>query len=443
EGPVLSAYSEAMELFAEMIAGEATPRAPRRIRQLILETFSKHFPHSYWLDWALGRPTAQATPLWSERVEQMPWLREEIGIRRLPTTVVAVAPAGPGDKKRDAVEEMLRIYQFQRRAFHFAQSLPETVGGKLENYGALFVTSADPKLPRLAQRRQILETAEKIRKFASRELEGPVRVGIGESVIPGESLWEPFRQAVWALHLQKGQGKGLAFFRPNLVPPNQGTAELTRLLIDLKHSFETASFANMEEALEGYLKQVLSLSFQNPEEIRWHLHYAIVQAGEAVKGGADHGEKEITRMVENLVLLLEKSTTTKEKIISFKDAMGKLAAMAQNPNKAVEFSSMEKVRDYLGSHFRKPLKISSLAKLAGVSPATFSRWFKKANGVGLEAYLQDLRLNEARRLLKTGSLPISKIAGACGFKSRSYFVRLFRKKTGMAPAQFREKSKLV
>ena len=443
EGRAFSAYCEAMELFAAMISGEASPRAPGRIRQLILEVFSKEFPHSYWLDWALGRPTAQATPLWSEKVQQMPWLRAEIGIQRLPTTVVAVVPTGSGDKKRDAVEEMLRIYRFQRRAFHFAQSLPETVGGKLENYGALFVTSANPQLPRLAQRRQILETAEKIRRFASRELESSVRIGIGESVTPGETLWEPFRQAVWALHLHKSHGKEPAFFQTERVPPTQGAAEITRLLIELKRCFETAAFSDMEEALDGYLKQALSLSFQNPEEIRWHLHYAIVQAGEAVKSGSDRGEKEITQMVENLVLLLEKSTTTKEKILSFKDAIGKLAAMSQSPNKAMEFSSMEKVRDYLETHFRKPQKISSLAKLAGVSSSTFSRWFKKSNGLGLEIYLQELRLNEAKRLLKTGSLPILKIARTSGFKSRSYFVRLFRKKTGMTPALFREKSKSV
>jgi AraC-like DNA-binding protein len=123
--------------------------------------------------------------------------------------------------------------------------------------------------------------------------------------------------------------------------------------------------------------------------------------------------------------------------------MEKLVAVSRNPGRAREFSSMEKVRDHLERHFREPMKISRLAQMTGVSPATFSRWFKKANGVGLEAYLQDLRLNESRRLLKTGSLPISKIARSCGFKSRPYFVRLFRKKTGTTPTAFREVSKSV
>lgn len=439
EGRVLKAYGEAMELFATMIADEADPTAPRRIRQLILEVFSKEFPHSYWLDWALGRPTAQATPLWSPRVAEMPWLREEIGIRRLPTTVMAVVPVGPGEKRRDAVEEMFRIARFQRRAFRFAQGLPETVGGKLENYGALFVTSADPKLPRLGQRRQLTETAERIRHFAVRELGGPVRVGIGETVTPGESLWESFRQAVWALHLQKRHGKDLPYFRSEGLPRNQDAVELTRLLLGLKRCFETAAFPEMEGVLDGYLKQVLSLSFQDPQEIRWHLHYAIVQMGEAVKDPEGSRRRDLENLVEDLVLLLDRAATTQEMILAFKDAMGKLAMAAQDPGRSAEFSSMQKVRSHLEIHFREPLRIANLSKVVGVSPATFSRWFKKANGVGLEPYLQELRLNEARKLLSTGGLPIQKVARACGFKSRSHFVRLFRKRTGKTPTRFRAK----
>jgi len=64
-------------------------------------------------------------------------------------------------------------------------------------------------------------------------------------------------------------------------------------------------------------------------------------------------------------------------------------------------------------------------------------------GVGMEKYLQNLRLDEARRLLKTGNLPVSQVARACGFKSGSYFIRLFRKKTGLSPQKYRRKSKVA
>lgn len=438
EGPVLSAYAEALELFASMMAGNHSPQSSRHMRQLMVDVFSKNLSHSYWMDWALGLPTSQASPLWNAKVQEMDWVRSEIGIQRVPTTVITAVPAGPGAKKQDVVEEMIRTYRFQRRAFQFARQLPQTVGGRLEDYGTVFVTSADPALPRLAQRRQILETADKIRRFASEALGGPARVGVGETVRPGESLGESFRQAVLALHLQRDSGAGLVLAQPSRPAKAQEPAKLMRHFLRLKKRFEDGSFAHMEEDLSGFLKEVLSESFHNPGEIRWHLYYGIVQAGEAVKGWAGEGGDAL-ELTARLASELEKSATTQEMILSFKDALGKLAAFVQDAGKKSEFNSTEKIREYLDRHFRKPIKISRLAKLAGVSSSTFSRRFKKANGVGLESHLQELRLNEARRLLRAGSLPVSRVAASCGFKSESYFVRLFRKKMQLSPGEYRKK----
>lgn len=440
EGPVLSAYRESLELFSSVMAGGGSASISKRLEELLTGVFSKHLPHSYWMDWALGLPTIQATPLWNLDVEQMGWVNTDIGIRRIPTTVLTVVPLGSAGKRRDPVGEMIRIYRFQRKAFQFAQGLSETVGGKLENYGAVFVTSADPSLSRLQRKRQILEKAEKIREFAAKELGGPVLVGLGETVTPGDSLAESYRQAVLALHLRKEAETGLAFFIPGRSEKNEGLAELTRLLLSLKKRFENGSFSSLEEILDGFLKQVLLLSFQNPDEIRWHLHYGLLQIGEVVKRRADLNWNEMPRMVEKLIQGLEGAATTQELILVFKDGLEQLVKLAQDPGQGRGFYALDKVREHLEKHFRSPVKIAKLAKLAGVSASTLSRRFKKTNGIGWEAYLQNLRLVEARRLLKSGSLAVSQIAKDCGFKSDSYFIRLFRKKNKISPGEFRKKA---
>jgi transcriptional regulator GlxA family with amidase domain len=89
-------------------------------------------------------------------------------------------------------------------------------------------------------------------------------------------------------------------------------------------------------------------------------------------------------------------------------------------------------------HFKEPLRIAQLSKMAGVSVSTFSRRFKKLTGLGLEAYLQKRRLDEAKRLLKATRLPVFRIAKDCGFKSNPYFVQLFRSKNGYPPQTFRK-----
>jgi hypothetical protein len=184
EGPLAGAFQESLELFAALLGGGDDPEEiERRLWRLIYEVFSKRLPHSFWMDWALQRPTSESVPPWTERIVQWRWTRDEIGLTRVPTTVLAVIPQRR--PKDDWTEEMVRIYRFQRQAFRFARSVPQTVGGNLEDYGAVFVTSADPKGSRLAQKEEVRAIARRLQALASEALGEDARVGVGETVAPG------------------------------------------------------------------------------------------------------------------------------------------------------------------------------------------------------------------------------------------------------------------
>jgi AraC-like DNA-binding protein len=440
EGKCLSAYREALEIFAGVLAHGNLPGAAQRLQSLLTGVFSKHFSHSYFVDWALGLPTRQATPIWSKEVVEWSWVRKDIGLTRIPTTVIAAIPMNTYGKKRDPIEEMLRVYRFQRRSFRFAQTLPETLGSKLENYGALFITSPDPAKSRPQRRGQVLELARRIHAFAQDELGGPALVGIGETVTPGETLFKSYQQAVLALHLGRNSGQEVVFFKPAGVEPAQGILEITRMFRELQRQIETASLSGLEPALDQFLKQVLTLSLNDPEKIRLHLQYGLIRMGETVCARSTLSGQESAQLLEGMVHSMEKAGTTQEMVLAFKDTLEKLLRLTQGQGALQANFSMDKVKNYLDEHFDEPLRVAKLARLAGVSASTLSRWFKKATGLGLETYLQDLRLEKARRLLKTGSLPVEQIARACGFKPGSHFSRFFRRKTGQSPQQFREKS---
>src|ERR1019366_1179997 len=302
DGPLFPAFQEALELFAKLLSGLADEGTiGQRLQQLQLEIFSKYLPHSYWLDWALGRPTNESVPAWHRNMEQWSWTKDEIGLTRIPTTVLAVIPQRSARPDLSWTEEMLRVYQFQRHSFRFAQTLPETVGGKLDDYGAAFVTSADPKMPRLLQKQWIEGIARKIRDFAVKELGGPVLVGVGETVSPGEPLNPSYRQAVLALHLWKGSEKDIVFFDGGKKGLVTGEFNELRLIIDdLNEAFATASFSDLELLKERFLKQAIQLSFQNPHEVRWHFQYALDRLGETVGVRMDLGKKEARSLRESL-----------------------------------------------------------------------------------------------------------------------------------------------
>ena len=437
EGVVLQAYQEASGIYAQMLAGEGRDGEGKRLEELKLKIFSKQLPHHYWLDWALGNQYIM--PTWNRKVAEIDWVRDEIGITRLPTTVITVIPVKPPARMADPVEERLQVNRLQRRSYHLAKTLPQTVGGKLENYGAVFVTSGDPAKNRIERRKQIEDAARRIHRFAVGTLGGPALVGVGETVIPGESLNRSFQQAVLALHLGSHSGKEIVFFSPGPQAKTEGLPELRRLLSNLTRQFASSSFSDLEIARDGFLKQVLTLSFQNPEEIRWHFQYALIQLVEATRRQVEVAEKEINELHESLSAALEKAGTTQEMVLAFQDSLRKLAQYTEKPGTLKAADSIEKARDYIRGHFQEPLRISKLAKISKISTSTFSRRFKKLTGVGLEIYLQSLRLEEARRLLKTGSLPIYKVAFMCGFKSVPHFIQMFHRKMGVPPQKFRRK----
>jgi len=440
DGPLAPAFQEALELFARLVSGEGAPDPiGKRLHQLQNEVFSKGLSHSYWLDWALGRPTSESVPAWSRIIERWGWIQSEIGLHRVSTTVLAVIPRRSGGPVLNWAEEALRVYRFQRRSFRFAQTLPETVGGRLDDYGAVFVTSADPKLPRLAQRKWIEGIAQKIRDFAVKELGGPVVVGVGETVAPGEFLNTSYRQAVLALHLWSGSDKDIVVFdggRKEISP--RGFGELRHLMDELNGAFATASFSGLEALKERFLKQAIQLSFQNPHEIRWHFQYALDRISETVGIRLDLGPKEARHLREGTARILEEAVTFQEIVLAYQEALSQLEKEIEKPFSAQRDQSLEKVREYMDRHFKEPLPITRLARMAGVSVSTFSRRFKKHTGLGLEAYLQKRRLDEAKRLLKATRLPVFRIAKDCGFKSNPYFIQLFRNKNGLPPQEFRK-----
>lgn len=92
-----------------------------------------------------------------------------------------------------------------------------------------------------------------------------------------------------------------------------------------------------------------------------------------------------------------------------------------------------KVKNYMDE-----LRLPELANMAGMSPSAFSRFFKLHTGRNISEYIIDLRLGYAARMLVDTAKTISEIGFDCGFNNLSNFNRIFKKKKGCSPSEFRE-----
>ena len=99
---------------------------------------------------------------------------------------------------------------------------------------------------------------------------------------------------------------------------------------------------------------------------------------------------------------------------------------------------ISQVRAYIEEHLSEDMDRDSLAALVHVHPDHLSHLFKKQTGTSIINYINDERIEEAKRLLYNGELSISEIADRCGFQTISYFSRQFKRSTGLSPKQFRK-----
>jgi transcriptional regulator GlxA family with amidase domain len=88
-------------------------------------------------------------------------------------------------------------------------------------------------------------------------------------------------------------------------------------------------------------------------------------------------------------------------------------------------------------HFREDGAIQRLVALSELAERTLKRRFKRATGSSLIDYLQNLRVEEAKRLLETGTKPVEEISFEVGYEDPSFFRRLFKRRTGLTPSRYR------
>jgi len=101
-------------------------------------------------------------------------------------------------------------------------------------------------------------------------------------------------------------------------------------------------------------------------------------------------------------------------------------------------SVVRECETWLEAHYKEPEPVARVVQHSEIPERTVKRRFKAATGTTLMDHVQNLRIEEAKRLLETGDAPFDEIASDVGYENPGFFRRLFKRRTGLNPSEYRK-----
>lgn len=153
-----------------------------------------------------------------------------------------------------------------------------------------------------------------------------------------------------------------------------------------------------------------------------------------------------TKKIRDLIQTLP-SKTGVEKITTLLTILDQLAILRKSRLASPHYTGVKgkenenrlnKVCRYLQKHASEKLTVRNAATLIHLSDSAFCKFFKRATGKTFSDYLNEVRVGFACQQLAESDKSIAGIAYECGFESLTYFNRVFLRKKGVTPRQFRK-----
>ncbi|MCC2613565.1 GlxA family transcriptional regulator [Neorhizobium petrolearium] len=105
-------------------------------------------------------------------------------------------------------------------------------------------------------------------------------------------------------------------------------------------------------------------------------------------------------------------------------------------------TAIQVAQDWVATHFSVANPLEEMTRRAGLTERTFKRRFTRATGVSPMAYVQRLRIEDAKRRLETTDISVDEISWQVGYEEPAFFRRLFKRITGLAPGVYRRRFRI-
>ncbi|MEA3413805.1 MAG: helix-turn-helix domain-containing protein [Pseudomonadota bacterium] len=188
----------------------------------------------------------------------------------------------------------------------------------------------------------------------------------------------------------------------------------------------------------GYIE---SLRSRYPA-IRMHPNRALVVSGEAQRivmaGGGTSWMDVALFLIARFAGVEAAMRVARVNLIDWHD-IGQQPFAALTLARQVDDGVIAGCQAWVAEQYDQESPVAAMVERSGLADRTFKRRFVRATGLSPMEYVHTLRLEEAKQMLEASDLPVEGIANEVGYEDASFFGRLFRRKVGLTPAQYRKR----
>lgn len=200
---------------------------------------------------------------------------------------------------------------------------------------------------------------------------------------------------------------------------------------------EAGLLVNCEATIHwGYVKTLTN----NYPGVRVKLQQSLVLSGEAQRivmaGGGSSWQDLALYLIARHVGLKQAIEVAKVYVLQWHD-LGQRPFASLMSFRQTSDALVNKCQAWVAENYATPSPVAAMIAFAQVPERSFMRRFRDATGLTPLDYVQTLRLEEAKQMLETTDLGVEAIANDVGYEDASFFGRMFRRKVGLTPAQYR------
>lgn len=202
--------------------------------------------------------------------------------------------------------------------------------------------------------------------------------------------------------------------------------QFERVLINFSSGFIESGDLDVAKMLQFLPSGMLSVPATEQDEIESLLLSMLNECEQREDHHASYVRAQLTQLLIHLHRIHKKST-----------------APVQSDEQHPLYERIMEITSYIRSHYTQKITLDEVAKHFFISPSHLSRIFKKLTGFHFQAYVQVIRVREAKKRLINSKQSVQAIAEQAGFGHISHFNKTFKKITGTTPLQYRKSNTQV